>query len=90
MHIEDSIELHSSLAYVHKGDRPGVRSRRLLEGRAGDSQSADGTWAYVEQVVDRINRRYRKFVRTAERSVVRDVDEPLDDHQGHGSAKRSR
>jgi hypothetical protein len=85
--VEDSIEFHSSLGVVHKGDRPGVRGRRLVESKTGDSQSADGTWAHVEQVVDRIERRYRKRVVTADGRVVRDVDEPLEDHQGRGSAK---
>lgn len=86
--LEGRIQLHTSLRYVQKGDRPGIRGRRLIEGRTGESQSRDGTWASVEQVVDRINRRYRKLVRTADGRVVRDVDEPLEEHQGYGSAKR--
>ena len=90
VNIEDRLELHSSLRYVHKGQRTGVRGRRLVEGSVGDSQSADGTWAFVEQLVDRIKRRYRKFVRTADGRVIRDVDEPLQEHRGFGSAKRSQ
>jgi predicted nucleic acid-binding Zn-ribbon protein len=88
MRIEDSVEIHSMLSVVHKGDRPGVRGRRLVESMTGDSQSdIDGTWSHVEQVVDRIRRRYRKLVVTADGRVIRDVDEPLEDHQGRGSAK---
>jgi hypothetical protein len=86
--VEDSISVHSSIAVVHKGDRPGVRGRRLVESKSGDSQSDDGSWAHVEQVVDRINRRYRKRVVTADGRVVRDVDKRLEDHRGRGSAKR--
>ena len=88
--LEGAIEFHSNLSYVQKGERPGVRGRRLVEGRVGDSQSSDGPWAYVEQLVDRINRRYRKLVRKADGHVVRDMDEPLDDHQGYGSAKHPK
>jgi hypothetical protein len=87
--IHDSIEVHPMLGVVHKGDRPGVRGRRLVESKTGDSQSADGTWAHVEQVVDRVNRRYRKRVVTADGRVVRDVDQALEDHRGRGSAKTS-
>lgn len=88
--IEDSITFHSSLSLVHKGDRPGVRGRRLMVSKTGDSQSKDGTWAHVDQVVDLVNRRYRKRLVTADGRVVRDVDEPLEDHQGYGSAKGRR
>ena len=86
--LEGRLELRISLRYVQKGERPGIRGRRLVEGRTGESQSSDGTWASVEQVVDRINRRYRKLVRTADGKVIRDVDEPLEEHQGYDSAKR--
>lgn len=51
--------------------------------------SVDGTWADVTQVVDRVNRRYRKRVVKADGTVMRDVDEPLEDHQGYGSDRRS-
>lgn len=74
---------------MHKGERPGVRGHRLLEVTSGESMSADGTWADVTQVVDRVNRRYRKRVVKADGFVVRDVDEPLEDHQGYGSHRRS-
>ena len=49
----------------------------------------DGLSKPLPQVVDRINNRYRKLVidpQTGEK--LRDVDEPLSDHQGYGSAKK--
>lgn len=88
--VEDSISFHSSLTLVRKGDRPGVRGRRLMVSKTGDSQSNDGTWAHVDQVVDLVNRRYRKRVVMADGRVIRDVDEHFEDHQGYGSAKGRR
>lgn len=87
--VHDSVTLHSSIRLVHKGERPGVRGHRLLEVKSGDTPSADGTWADVTQVVDRVNRRYRKRVVKSDGAVVRDVDEPLEDHRGYGSARQS-
>jgi hypothetical protein len=87
--VHASVSIHSSIRLVHKGERPGVKGHRLLEVTSGDSMSADGTWADVTQVVDRVNHRYRKRVVKADGSVVRDVDEALEDHQGFGSARRS-
>jgi hypothetical protein len=74
------------LTLVQKGSRPGVHGRRLVEMKSGDSLSGDGTWAQTWQVVDRVNRRYRKRVVAADGTVIRDVDKPLEEHQGHGSA----
>ena len=79
--IEDSVSVHDMISLVLKGDRPGVRGR-LLRVKSGASLSADGTWAEVIQVVDRVRRRYRKRVVTADGRVVRNVDEPLEDHNG--------
>jgi hypothetical protein len=48
----------------------------------GTSQSADRTWAHVEQVVDREAGRYRKKVALEDGTVVKDYDGPLDGGQG--------
>ena len=86
---EDSLGgIHEQLRLVQKGKRPGVHGRRLLEVKSGASRSADGTWAEILQVVDRIRRRYRKRVVAEDGRVLRDVDVPLEEHQGDGSAKR--
>jgi hypothetical protein len=84
----DSLTFRSLIGIVHKGDRPRVRGRRLVESKTGDSQSADGTWAYVEQVVDRVHGRYRKLVVAADGRVIKDVDRPIDDQHAHGPPKQ--
>jgi hypothetical protein len=58
------------------------RSKPVMTQRIGASQSVDGTWAHVEQVVDREKGRYRKKVVLEDGTVVKDYDGPLDG--GHG------
>ncbi len=80
----EALETHDQVAFKarHAGGK-----KPFLEGKAGDSQSADGRWATIEQVVDRANNRYRKKVTDSAGTIVRDVDEPLNAHRGYGSAK---
>jgi hypothetical protein len=85
----DSATMHESIGVVGR-EEPGPtggKGRRFLEVKSGDFLSADGTWSRVVQVVDRRTKRYRKFVQREDGTVVRDVDEPLAQHQGYGSAK---
>lgn len=85
--VEDSVTFHSLIGVVHKGKRAGVRGRRLVEMKAGDSQSDDGTWAHLEQLVDHVLRRYRKLVVAADGRVIKDVDRPIEDQDAHGPPK---
>jgi hypothetical protein len=84
------VGFHESLRYIAK--RPGFRSsgksRPFVEGFSGDDQSDDGTWAKVIRVIDRLAKRYREHVTLADGTVTRDIDEPLSDHFGRGSAKK--
>ena len=61
-----------------------------LEMKTGDSLHHDtDEWHRLFQVIDRENNRYRKLVvNPTTNEVVRDVEEPLDQHQGYGDAKR--
>lgn len=87
--FEDSVATHGSIGIKHW--RPAYK-KPLLEAKGGDTQSDDGTWATFEQVVDRRvdPAWYRKKVVKADGTVVRDVSEPLPEHTGRGSAKRTR
>jgi hypothetical protein len=88
--LKDSVGFHESLRYIAK--RPGFRSsgksRPFVEGFSGDHLSDDGTWAKVIRVIDRLAKRYREHVTLADGTVTRDIDEPLSDHFGRGSAKK--
>jgi hypothetical protein len=82
--IEDSVTFHFLIGVAHKGKRAGVRGRRLVEMKAGDSLSDDGTWAHLEQLVDHVHRRYRKLVVAADGRMIKDVDGPIEDQDAHG------
>jgi hypothetical protein len=72
--------------------RAGKNKPAAVEFKSGDSLHHDsGRWMKLDQVIDRANNRYRKRVVDPETGqIVRDVDEPLDEHRGRGSAKRTR
>ena len=81
-----SIELHSKIAYKAKA---GGKGRPFVEGVDGDDQhKATGRWNVLSRRIDRRRNRYRERIVDGETGeVIRDVDEPLTDHSGHGSAK---
>jgi hypothetical protein len=62
------------------------RRKPVMTSKVGASQSADGTSAQVEQVVDREANRYRKKVVLEDGTVVKDYDGPLDG--GHGDPRK--
>jgi hypothetical protein len=62
----------------------------LWKGKDGEQRQSDGTWASVHQVVDRSTHRYRKQVVRDDGTVVRDVDEPLQEHRDRGDARPDR
>lgn len=55
--------------------------------KVGMSKSADGSFAHVEQSVDKKNRRYKKKVTLSNGTVVKDVEGSLEDQSLHGSQK---
>ena len=85
--FEDRIEFHDQLAMKSKrdGEKP------HLKAKVGDNYDhSRGKYVHIEQTVDRDNNRYRKLVKDKETGeIIRDVDEPLSDHKGYGSAKGS-
>jgi predicted RNA-binding Zn-ribbon protein involved in translation (DUF1610 family) len=58
------------------------------EQTSGDELHRDsGEWRRVSRVVDCEHDRYTERIVDAAGNVVRDVDEPLSEHQGRGAAK---
>lgn len=88
--VEEQVSMHSDLAIKKRrpGFRSGRRSRPAQEQWSGDDLSADGVWRHRERVVDRENNRYAEKVVDPDGTVIREVDEPLDEHLRHGSDKR--
>jgi hypothetical protein len=68
----------------HAGDK-----RPFLESVSGSELHRDtGEWRDVQRVVDREGDHYSERITDVAGNVVREVDEPLSDHRGHGAAKR--
>ena len=87
--ISASIETHSMLGVGHK--RPGVAGF-LSKQKVGDSFSTRlQRWMRLRRMIDREHDRYTETVidpKTGE--TIHHCDEPLSEHQGHGSAKFSK
>jgi predicted nucleic acid-binding Zn-ribbon protein len=85
VHVSDSITIHEKLAV--KAKRAGAK-KPFLEGVSGEDLHRDSaTCSKIERVIDRENDRYRERIVDAEGNIVREVDEPLSEHRGRGSAK---
>lgn len=64
------------------------RRRRSIRIQDGYRRQADGSFARVFRLIDKANGRYRETVRR-NGVTLRNVDEPLRKHRGHGSAKHA-
>jgi hypothetical protein len=66
------------------------QAKPFREWVAGDElHRATGQRRHVERVIDREHDRYWERIRDEAGDVVREVDEPLRDHRGHGAATRA-
>ncbi|MCC6958858.1 MAG: hypothetical protein IT301_03335 [Dehalococcoidia bacterium] len=88
-HLSGSIQMHSSLKA--KGKHAGATGRRkwFVETFSGaDWSHSLQHFIRKQRTIDRDNDRYaEKVVDPETGEVLRDVDEPLSDHHGRGSAK---
>ena len=69
--------------------RYGNGGRPYLESKAGDDLFRDtGEWLSLQRVIDRENDLYKERISNPQTGeVIRYREEPLSQHQGHGSAK---
>jgi len=86
-----TIEPLTSMQAVQR--RPGVkRGGKILQLFTGADPSRDPKrpfkWVVKNQVIDWLNNRYKERIVAPDGTVLRDVDHPLTEHQGRGSAKR--
>jgi hypothetical protein len=86
--LTDKAAAHDSLATkARHGDVGKVKPYR--EAFTGFDYHRDTRqWRQVCRVVDRERDRYTERIVDASGNVVREVDEPLRQHRGHGAAKR--
>lgn len=88
-HLSGSIQIHSSL--TAKGKHAGATGRRkwFVETFSGaDWSHRLQRFVRKQRTLDRDNDRYaEKVVDSESGEVLRDVEEPLREHRGHGSAR---
>lgn len=87
--VSDSSSLHESIGIKHR--QRGVR-KPLSEQVVGDVlQKSTGKWVTQKRCIDRSTNWYSEIVRDPETgTVIHGCEEPLNLHQGHGSAKRKK
>ncbi len=83
--IGETVETHDEVRY--KGRHLGAK-RPHIEGRAGASyHRATGQWNDRRMWLDRERDEYHEVIRDDSGTVLHKCDEPLSEHQGHGSAR---
>jgi DNA-directed RNA polymerase subunit RPC12/RpoP len=87
--ISGTIEVHEKLGLKA---RHGATGKPFLESVSGDDlHRKSGKWMTLERVIDRENDRYKEVVTdpvTGE--IIHLCEEPLSQHQGHGSDKKKK
>lgn len=68
--------------------RPGTRGFLVRQFTGWDIRKSVGDFVSKIRRIDRLRGRYIEHVETEDGAILRHTDEPLSEHQGHGSAKR--
>lgn len=90
LNISDEVtaELRDSLNAKVKDDTfPSKEKVRREFFYGSDKRKSKGDYVYKEREIDKDRNRYRELVREESGEVIRDIEQPLSDHTGHGSAK---
>lgn len=84
--MHETLVLREKLGLKHK--RPGHK-KPIYESVSGDDLHRNsGKWSKLKREIDRENNRYREIiVDPINGEVLRQVNEPLSEHTGRGSAK---
>jgi hypothetical protein len=84
--IEETLILREKIGLKHK--RPGHK-KPIYESVSGDDLHRDsGQWNKLTREIDRENNRYKEIITNPKSGeIIRQVDEPLCEHTGRGSAK---
>lgn len=86
----DSVTLDLNERVDLKQFKPGEK-KPFCEVRCGASFfHKTGEWHQIRRIIDRENDWYYEHIEDEHGNVVRHVEEPLTQHQGHGAAKQER
>jgi hypothetical protein len=86
---EMTIKDYAQVAYTNRAETDG-RTKVVVKGKLGSEfYRKDGRWHRVERRIDKANDWYDEVITDEESGViVREVHEPLSQHQGRGSDRR--
>ena len=82
--MSESISVYDEMRYLGTDTESGRTVKGKVVREMTEAGPLAGTLADVEQMVDRINRRYSKKVTLSDGTVVKDVTGSLDDQTLHG------
>jgi hypothetical protein len=86
--ISDEIIIRDSWkGKVIDGALPSKQKIRREFFNGSEKRKSHGDYVYKVRYIDRDANRYHELVRKESGEIIRDVDEPLTDHVGHGSVK---
>lgn len=85
---DEKVEVHELMDL--KAKAPG-RGKPFIEIRSGDELRISAEdWVHKERRIDRAGDRYDEVVTDQDGQIVHECHEPLSEHRGHGSARRTR
>ena len=86
------LDIKEQLKITCKDPKQTGKNKIKYEGLYGDDlHKKSGKWNKKERIIDRENDRYmEKIIDPETGKVIHHCDEPLSEHQGHGSAKNKK
>jgi hypothetical protein len=92
VNLVDNLEFHHNERAKLRDPACSARKNPRIDSFSGyDLRKSDGRWIKKDRVIDKINNLYKEHIQDPKTGeIVRDVEEPLSDHVGHGSAKFKR
>lgn len=89
VHISQTMHTYSSIRTKHK--EVGIK-KPISETFTGSEQHRKtGKWFKKERLIDRKNNKYKELITDPENGkIIHHIEEPLDKHTGHGSAKQQK
>jgi hypothetical protein len=87
--VHDEMKARDQIRGKAKDDNfTGKRKIRREFISGSETRACDGKWVHKERIIDKENNLYNEVVRDEETGeIIHECAEPLEKHQGHGSAK---
>lgn len=89
---DDSIKIHNGVeGKIKNSNYSSKKNPRVAFFQGDDQRKSDGKWMEKEKLLDKDNDEYKEIVIDPETGdVIHHCEQPLSDHQGHGSAKKRK